>query len=405
MVLVHYIMSLDLYKLIPEVVAQMVRDGRLSVRDSQLVMDESTESKIPFRLKKPLIPDHLIALLRKKGLDEASLQIYRAHMAKIGTDLFRSPTFVANEYLSEEGYARVTDYLNGSPFGPIMAMVLLDLLLIDPTTATDPITSQYAGFYQSRYPTKATKPKKLIRVTWDEIVAKCEEYGASLRRMLPTGKVDPFTHRRYLALCLYTKMPPLRPSDWLGSKLVELDPQTDLTEYTKTEANYLDFTSGKLVLTGRKGGKRRDLRIIEVPKDLLEIIRTWAKLNKSDYLFESRSKGGSSMSPSAFRTFIHGIEFANGHLSPNNIRTIFISTFIMDGQRDLAEREATAKLMGYKITTHKLLKSQRSAGSAIVSDQDEDPEMDEEDMDNSDKDEDEDDEDEDDEANEVYAGI
>lgn len=133
---------------------------------------------------------------------------------------------------------------------------------------------------------KAERQPKEGQIAYDEILAKCEEYKGKANAWFKAKNLPNL--QDYLILSLYggQYIPPRRALDYTAFKLRNIDESRDnfLQLYTKDKKMY-----GRFVFNEFKT-KKRGQDVVEVPPELVSLIRKWKRLHDSDWLFFNGKK-------------------------------------------------------------------------------------------------------------------
>ena len=156
-----------------------------------------------------------------------------------------------------------------------------------------------------------------------------------------------------LMLSLYVYLPPLKAEDWLKSAIVELPKTTDFQIYNKENGNFIDITSGNLVVSKYKYDKAIDLRIIQLPAILIEIIKKHYQLSHDKYLFMTTTN--KIVSASGFSHYWSSIKFENGQkINPDILRQLYIFK-IQSEMTSIEDRKKIAYIMGHCLQTQQYI--------------------------------------------------
>jgi len=141
---------------------------------------------------------------------------------------------------------------------------------------------------------------------------------------------------RRLVLYLYTELPPLRSQDYINTKYIDED-----------EFNFMDLENSILKI---KGGKvQNSIRNIEIPTELLEVIKQTKENVKSNFLIPKIRDLNSNMKNDTFTHFANNI-FGGKKISSTKLRNLFVSDLI-DKNANANTRKNIAKTMGHSIDT------------------------------------------------------
>jgi hypothetical protein len=173
-------------------------------------------------------------------------------------------------------------------------------------------------------------------------------------------------HQIYLVVSLYYLLPPLRPQDWINSKVVWLPIGTNLEQYSHQYGNILDMNSRTLAISDYKTMATHGTRIIplgELSKEngdkLFQIINEWLNSNKNkNYLLTT--KNGTPIAEQNISKIFDKINIDNETITPTKLRNLFISEKIMDNNISLDKRQRLSYIMGHTVTTQTFVYSKYS---------------------------------------------
>ena len=155
---------------------------------------------------------------------------------------------------------------------------------------------------------------------------------------------------KFLAMSIYSLVPPLRPSEWLDLKIFMSIPES---HKAGIEGNYLSLDNGKVYYSDYKTHRTYGELEFELDKTLIKIIKKYysylSSLHPSDpykYLFTSND-GHSIMHQSNFTKLIKSIPLFKG-LSPNDLRNLYVSSL---GDKTAEERAKIARFMKHSLET------------------------------------------------------
>ena len=350
---------------VSKVIEKQIKDGKL--------IRTTTPKKIQLKMVtdkiKPKIEiksNTLENKLRESGLAEGSIPKYLSTVKRISRNVFQKETFDYMDYLTGDNYVKVIEFiktLEQTSIRPTIYILTVVLKLCG-DMSNNLKYKKYEEFYQlTPSNQRFVRAKKAIRITMFDIEKKQREYEQEVTKMIKSGNINFDYYKRFIALSVYTLMPPLRPSEWLTSRLVALPKSMNYEEYTEIIPNYIDLNSGKMVVSKYKTCKKYGIRILQLPPKLLNIIREWSQVRHRDYLFESKKRKTGEYEPmvhNAFSNMFKNIQFDNGQIVPMKIRKLYISSAVIDGELIGSERERIARIMGHSVGTQYLVYSQYS---------------------------------------------
>jgi len=179
-----------------------------------------------------------------------------------------------------------------------------------------------------------TEKQKENWMTWDEIIAKRD----ALRDSSTADK-----QMQYVALSLYTMVPPRRNRDY-----AEMDIKNRLTKSLPKTRNYLVVNKSKMrfVFNVFKTDQNYGQQVVAVPKDLEAVLRRYIGMleNKTGPLF------GTGVSSTFMTRLLNSA--LGGNVGSSMLRHIFISHFTSAEDKAVIERMFnTADAMAHSVGT------------------------------------------------------
>ena len=156
--------------------------------------------------------------------------------------------------------------------------------------------------------------------------------------------------QKYLALAFYNYLPPLRGEEYYNTVIINNCSDGSYENLLKlTKRNILDITNKKLVSYYYKTANVYGLRIIDLPKPLIDIVKESQILNDfNHFLFPNhQSVRPSPMSQPAFTNLLFRI-FDPNKISTSMLRKIYISD-ILKKMKEPNKRKELAYIMGHSI--------------------------------------------------------
>jgi len=145
----------------------------------------------------------------------------------------------------------------------------------------------------------------------------------------------------YVLLSLYTYMQPLRSQDYVNSFLSIIE-RKDLLE---CKQNHVSLETKKLYLFDYKTVSCYGTRIIDLPNELIQILKEFKEKSSSQYVICSPK--GNKLEANSFNRLFH--EATKGkQFSCNMARKCFVSEGI---EKPIAERKADARVMAHSMST------------------------------------------------------
>lgn len=136
--------------------------------------------------------------------------------------------------------------------------------------------------------------------------------------------------QNYILLSLYILIPPRRSTDYTEMKIKNIT----------SDDNYID--KNKFIFNKYKTSKFYGVQTEPIPKELINILKKWLKVNQTDYLLFD-SKGG-KMTPSKLTRKLNKI--FNKNISTSALRHFYISNKYQDYIKEKDGLEKDLKAMG-----------------------------------------------------------
>ena len=191
------------------------------------------------------------------------------------------------------------------------------------------------------------EPKKILPYTnFNEIVKEYNKETKDINKLLHSlSDNHTMSIIKFIAMSIYTLVPPLRPSEWLSLKVYMN------VGNKKPTGNYLDLSTGKIIYTDYKTKRHYSDLEFQLDKQLVSIIKKYYiyfnKIDdKDDYIYLFTNQDGSNiMQQSNFTKLIKSIPLFKG-MSPNDIRNLYVSS--LEG-RSLEDRAIIATFMKHSL--------------------------------------------------------
>ena len=221
---------------------------------------------------------------------------------------------------------------------------------------------------------KEPTPEELSNwLPWSDVIAKrkkykvyadcIEEYFLKKSTSKSTSKSvaleDKYTYMKYLLLCLYTYIPPLRGEEYLNAIVVSVsNPKLYQTIRDMTGRNLFDITHHKFVVYAYKTSGKYGTRIIDVPENVVDLVKKWTMITKAQLLLPVLSELPENEVPmlqeSLTQMFFKIFEPKN--ISTSMLRKIYVSHRLKT-LKDPEKRKALALTMGHSLVTQEFIYS------------------------------------------------
>ena len=311
---------------------------------------KTNNSCLPIKIEKSqksIISPELEANWGKK-YSEGSLKKMKEHLKRIDETIFKKGYFDIDDYLKD--YEKVIIFIDSTKSQKVLCNTVRQALCFYGVSETHIGYKKYYEYFgQLVEKSKDAVNSEVVsfpEFTWSDFEERWKELDQIVNSK---SKIKNNDYELYLVYSLYYFVPPLRPQDWLDSKIVDLPKGSDVRKYTNEVNNFIDLTSGQLVVSNYKTFLTHGIRVIELPPNLVKIIKKWRTLSPFDNLFTT--KKGKVIEEQNFSKFWEKL-LINGHkTTPTELRNLFISEKIIDANLSLPERLKYAYIMGHTLHT------------------------------------------------------
>ncbi len=307
------------------------------------------------RLAKPSIKRAWIAPAVEESLrsiySDNTMKTVKSSITNLNKALFNQPYFDIDKFLDNSDL--VLNFLHLSKSGKTLANYIVQILKRYPMTANQKakfviIENYFHTLSRFNYVEPSDKEKKMLSdgLNYDQLVKKREELARKLEQ-----KPDQSTLLKFIILCLYSYLPPLRQSELISTKFVNLPKYDDNVDVKILEGllispNFISLNNKKMVLSNYKTVATHGVRIIDIPDILVEILRFWQDITKSEWLLPLLSNNSKPIKSSGITHILNNI--FGMKISSSMLRKLYISQHVFDGQMTTQEKEKIAKIMGHK---------------------------------------------------------
>jgi hypothetical protein len=259
-------------------------------------------------------------------------------------------TFDYKYFNSPEGYDKLSEYfkvLNKTKENIYKTLIMMFKILDVPIY--DPYKELKYVLKDQVHEAHLESPKKVLPYDdYEEITKEFHNLKESPHIIEDLSSDRSTGIMKFLAMAIYSLVPPLRPSEWLDLKIYTSIPKTHIPS-----GNYLDLETGKVYYSDYKTNRTYGELEFELDKTLIKIIKKYysylSALHPSDpykYLFTSND-GKSIMHQSNFTKLIKSIPLFKG-LSPNDLRNLYVSSL---GLKSAEERAKICRFMKHSMQT------------------------------------------------------
>lgn len=181
-------------------------------------------------------------------------------------------------------------------------------------------------------------PNKEDMITMKDVKEKRDEYKSKVK-----AKKQPETDYKYLLLSIYSLIPPLRTSELTNTKIGDDD----------KSGNYINLTEKKMYISQSKTSKKYGVRIIDLPDELIDVIKEHHKKYDNKYLLH---KVHDVNKPNESTNISHMLaSIFNKKIGVNSLRNVFISEMNDNPEIKAKQRKIIAKQMGHSVGTQQTI--------------------------------------------------
>jgi len=327
--------------------------------------------RIHIKEKKDVIkelPDFIDRIWLEKYKPSAHNKM-KEQLRRINRDVFGTPIFNIENYL--EHYPDIIQFIEKQK--PSVGKVLCNTVRQALECLEDKNTPSHKAFYELFGRLIKTRKNDLFVIVdketfpsfrWNDVREKWIELNNVFSSRNDVRITD---YQAFLLLSLHYLLPPLRPQDWINSKIVFLDNDTDIRKYAERNGNFIDMTNKILVVADYKTVMTHGIRIIPFGElsaqfggILNDIIIRWLELNGGKpYLFTTREDH--PIAEQNITKIFDKILIKGNKTNATELRNLFISEKIVDANISLEHRERLAYIMGHTIQTQTFIYSKYSS--------------------------------------------
>ena len=293
-----------------------------------------------------LIIDKLLNKYKESSIKTMDGQIRRIHK------LFNHDKYIHQILFNIHDIDSVLTSLKPSVKKAILNTVINIIKITDPDfnlKIHNNIFDKYCKIHEENY-VMNNKHDDIVNI--DHVVALKNKYKEYVDRIDfdNVKKDDWFTYIRYLALVLYSEMPPLRGEDYYNTYIIDSN-NYDFNMLVNTlNYNFYDINTAKLVVKYHKTQTKYGTRIVDFNTIVNEVIQKWTLINNTKFLFPTYSK--IKMSQQAFTDMITRI-FKPDKVNIDILRHAYITE--KSKSCNAQQLKDIAKIMGHSVTTQQMI--------------------------------------------------
>jgi hypothetical protein len=316
------------------------------------------------RITLRIIPEEILTQWRTKYAPN-TIKSMSYLLNQINSDVFGKKLFDKNDYLTQ--YQKVCDYIRTLPIvkqKTTANSVRQALKCYDGDIEETPAMKAYYDLFgqvvEEMKDPEVNIPKTPPEYHWDDVVKTWEFLHGIVDKK--DTKVRLNVYRDYIFFSLNVLIPPLRPQDWLNSRIVNIPKETTPEDYIETHKeegesqNFLDLTGQRLILSDYKASWAHGIRI--VPFDVIghghqvnDIIHKWLDMNEGKLTYLFQTKNGISVSETNCHLYLNSIPINGHHITSTEMRNMYVSGEIFDSHLPQDRRQYLAEIMGHTFRT------------------------------------------------------
>jgi len=304
-----------------------------------------------------------IKIIKPKLKDE-SISSYLRNIKKISKELFNSDKPTVTYFLDFESIKKYV--LTLPSLASQKNMVTSILVLVKSYNVEENLIINYATFHkelsksqeESYIDNVKSEREEKNWITGIDIKNKMTKIKKEIDSIKKINRKYIDLYQQYLVLNLYTLLPPLR-NDYVLVRII-----TDSNENLDEDYNYINLDTKQLLLYKYKTNKHYGLKTIDIPSDLIKIIKDWEKVKKEFY--DNKLKHNfmllnttnlTCMKHNTLTKFINKI-FAPKKVSSTILRKVYLSERY-PVVHSYAEQLQDSFIMGHSINTQKMVYSKK----------------------------------------------
>lgn len=290
-------------------------------------------------------------ILKNRSLKQNTLQHYINNIDLLYRELFNLPSYDGDVNKLKK-YSKVINFLEKRYENPktrknyittiivvLKSMKVRKYVILKYLKCFDKLKNEIDNQYKTH---ELNQKEKDNFLSWDDILKikdRLKEKYEQIDFDKPDLKGDLDICQQYLILSLYTDIPPVR-NDYVNTKFTEDVNKEDMKH------NYIDVQKQEFYLNFYKTVGIYGVKIINIPNNIIEIIKNFRKINTTAYLLVNL-KQHKPMNANNLTRYINKIFKHTGkNISTSMLRKIYISTkLIYNKNLEENKRELANKMM------------------------------------------------------------
>lgn len=197
-------------------------------------------------------------------------------------------------------------------------------------------------------------------ITLNEIENMKQHLLADFNKSTKNTNECVYKYQKYLILSLYTLLPPIR-NDYAGDTIITLN--TDTTKYIDYCINTIILNESKFILCNYKTKGSYGNKIIDIPKELNDILTIWYNLREKYFKTVPKYLLIKTTDHTVFLSKNHLTKYLNSIFYPKKISTTILRKVYLSEKYPVIhtyrEMKNDAYIMGHDINTAKLIYSKK----------------------------------------------
>lgn len=313
------------------------------------------------------IPDKTYTKLLEK-YRPSTIKTFITNIKRILRDAFNTNTFTLQPLVNTVKTKKYLESIQGSGMRKTLLATIIAFLKTDP--AVPPSTIK---FYSTFFDTLAkqvnherqyqcpTPEEQANWISWPDIIKKRKKYrrlAECVDELQPSQITldDKYLYLKYILLCLYTYIPPLRGEEYINATVISVaNPKLYQTVRDITGRNLFDVKHKQFVVYGYKTSNVYGTRFVPIPDELIPIIKRWTNLTNSQLLLPNLQDPQTPILQESLTQLFFRI-FEPKNVSTRMLRKIYISHKLKT-LKDPEKRKELALVMGHSLQTQEFIYS------------------------------------------------
>lgn len=314
-----------------------------------------------------------------RGINRKLLKTYKPvsivtltnSLRKVLLDVYNIDKYTLKPFVDKKSFEKYISSVEKGSIRKNYVMGVLAFLRVDPNVSPDTVdfydklaTNVIREVDVDRMYKGPSEKDKAAYISWESVLSVCDRYKKEVLSNLDQsfrGYDDKYLYMKYMLLKLYTCIPPLRGEEYRNAIILSvMEPSNYGIIAEACRCNLFDIRNSKFVVSYYKTSKTYDMRIIDIPLEVLSVVKKWYKITDGNrYLLPNLQTPSERMSQSAMSNMLMRI-FEPNDVSTSMLRKIYISWRLRDIYDNSEERKRLAYIMGHSLEMQEFVYSRFS---------------------------------------------